>query len=429
MLGNCVGRMEEAVVPRALRGRRNRDRKFRLLGLLTLLALAGFLAWNLARNFSAAGFASLLRPSRDPRFAWPLRIQDRVNVLLIGTDVTLNTRRQVVPNLARADTLILMSFDPHTRTVHFLSIPRDTRVSLPGHGLSKINASYAFGGIPLTVRAVEDLLGVRVHYYLKMGAESFARLVDAVGGVWVDVEQEMHYRDWWGGFSVDLKKGRQLLTGDQAMGYARFRMDALGDIGRVQRQQKVIRALFARMREPQTVLRFPQLLRWFRTRVHTNLDLQKILALGWFLRGVGTDRVRTATLPGRFAPLFWEPDEPRVRALVLEMFYDLNPEAVAQTRVEVLNASEVPGMAREVGARLARMGFSVVRVDLAPHPRNQTAIISHSGDARLARAVREMLGTGALTTRPTQATHADLTVLVGRDYAHRRLLARRPVAP
>ncbi|MDR7613813.1 MAG: LCP family protein [Armatimonadota bacterium] len=416
-------------MPRALRARGNRGRTLRLLILLTPAALAGFLAWNLARSFSAAGIAFLLRPSGDPRFAWPLRVRDRVNVLLIGTDVTLNTRRQVVSNLARADTLILMSFDPHTRTAHFLSIPRDTRVYLPGHGPSKINASYAFGGVPLTVRAVEDLLGVRVHYYLKMGADSFARLVDAVGGVWVDVEQEMHYRDWWGGFSVDLKKGRQLLMGDQAMGYARFRMDALGDIGRVQRQQKVIRALFARMREPQTVLRFPQLLHWFHTRTHTNLNLQKVLALGWFLRGVGTDRVRTATLPGHFAPLFWEPDEPRVRALVLEMFYGVDPQAVAQTRVEVLNASEVPGMAREVAARLARMGFPVVRVDLAPRPRNQTAIISHRGDARLARAVRETLGTGALATRPTPVVHADLTVLVGRDYAHRRLLARRPVAP
>lgn len=417
------------MVPRALRARRSRGRILRGLGLLVLLALGSFLAWNLARVASALGVSSLLRSSGDPRFAWPLRLRDRVNVLLIGTDITLTTRRQVVPDLARADTLVLMSFDPHTRTAQFLSIPRDTRVRLPDHGTSKINASYALGGIPLTVRAVEDLVGVRVHYYLKMGAESFAQLVDAVGGVWVDVEQDMHYQDWWGGFSVNLKKGRQLLTGDQAMGYARFRMDALGDIGRVQRQQKVIRALFARMREPQTVLRFPQLLHWFRTRVHTNLDIQKVLTLGWFLHGIGTDHIRTATLPGRFAPLFWEPDEPRVRALVLEMFYGLDPQAVAQTRVEVLNASEVPGMAREVAARLERMGFPVVRVDVAPRPRNQTAIVSHRGDARLAQAVREMLGTGALATRPTQVMHADLTVLVGRDYAHRRLLARRSITP
>ncbi|MDW8153784.1 MAG: LCP family protein [Armatimonadota bacterium] len=414
---------------RSLRVHRSLGRFLRAAGLLVLLALGGFLAWNLARIISAAGVLSFVRLGGDPRFAWPLQIRDRVNVLLIGTDITLNTRRQVVSNLARADTLILMSFDPHTRTAQFLSIPRDTRVHLPNHGTSKINAAYAFGGVPLTIRAVEVLLGVRVHYYLKMGAESFARLVDAVGGVWVDVEQDMHYQDWWGGFSVNLKKGRRLLTGEQAMGYARFRMDELGDIGRVQRQQKVIRALFARMREPQTVLRFPQLLHWFRTRTQTNLDLQKVLALGWFLRGIGTDRIRTATLPGRFAPSFWEPDEPRVRAVVLEMFYGLDPHAVAQTRVEVLNASEVPGMAREVAARLERMGFLVVRVGLAPKPRNQTAILSHRGDARLARAVREMLGTGALATRPTRNVYVDLTVLVGRDYARRRLLARRSGIP
>ncbi|MCS7172965.1 MAG: LytR C-terminal domain-containing protein [Armatimonadetes bacterium] len=82
-----------------------------------------------------------------------------------------------------------------------------------------------------------------------------------------------------------------------------------------------------------------------------------------------------------------------------------------------------------MAARLERMGFLVVRVGLAPKPRNQTAILSHRGDARLARAVREMLGTGALATRPTRNVYVDLTVLVGRDYARRRLLARRSGIP
>ncbi len=396
--------------------------------LVALLLLAVFLGWSLARGLSQAGIALLPGDGKDPRFGWPLRLRDRVNVLLIGTDVTLNTRRQVIPTLARADTLVLMSFDPHTRTAHFLSIPRDTRVHIPGHGTTKINASYAYGGIPLTLRTVEELLGVRVPYYVKMGPDSFARLVDAVGGVWIDVEQDMHYRDWWGGLFIDLKKGRQLLTGEQAMGYARFRMDPLGDIGRVQRQQKVIRALFARLRDPQVVLRAPQLLHWFRTRTQTNLSVQKVLTIGWFLRGVSSDQIRTATLPGRLVPLYWQPDEGRVRELVLEMFYGLDPQEVAQTRVEVLNASGVAGMAREVAEHLGRFGFSVIRVEPAPQPRRQTAILSHRGNVRLARAVREMLSTGATATRPTGRLDVDLTVIVGQDYAH-RLLARRTFLP
>lgn len=392
---------------------------------LALVILGGVLGWR-AMSGLLMGLELLPRPPGDPRFGWPLHLRERVNVLLIGTDVTLNTRRQVIPNLARADTLILMSFDPLTRTASFLSIPRDTRTSLPGHGISKINAAYAYGGVRLTVRAVEALLGVRVPYFLKMGADSFARLVDALGGVWVDVEKDMFYRDWWGSLTIDLRRGYQLLSGEQAMGYARFRMDALGDIGRIQRQQKVIRALFVRLREPQTLLRAPELVEWYRTRTYTNLSLQKVLTIAWFLRGLSSDRIRVVTLPGRFTPLFWQPDEARVREVVLEMFYGVDAQTVAKTGVEVRNASGVPGAAQDVAERLQRFGFPVIRVDGVPELRNQTAIVSHRGNAQLARAVREMVGTGALALRPSRSSIADLTVLVGRDYVRHQLVGLRP---
>lgn len=390
---------------------------------VALVSLAGLIAWTLLRVL--AGTAS----GQDPRFGWPLELRDRVNVLLIGVDVTINNRKQVVPNLARADTLILMSFDPHGRRAVFLSIPRDTRAEIPGHGTWKINASYAFGGVPLTVRTVEHLLGVRIPYVVKLGPQSFARLIDAVGGVWVDVEQDMYYHDWWGDLTIDLKKGRQLLSGHQAMGYARFRKDALGDIGRTHRQQKVIRALFARLREPQTLLRAPEILEVLRTHTQTNLTPQKILTLAWFLRSLPGDRVEMATLPGRFAPLFWDPDWQKVRALVCDWFYGIPADMVARTRVEVLNASGVPGMAREVADRLARFGFPVVRVENAPTLRHETAILSHRADRRVTRAVRAMLGVGSLAHRRTDRGDVDLTVLVGRDYAHRSLLAHRSTVP
>lgn len=390
---------------------------------VALLSLVGLIAGALLRI--VAGTPA----SADPRFGWPLRLRDRVNVLLIGVDVTINNRRQVVPNLARADTLILMSFDPHGRRAVFLSIPRDTRAEIPGHGTWKINAAYAFGGIPLTVRTVEHLLGVRVPYVVKLGPQSFARLIDAVGGVWVDVEQDMYYHDWWGDLTIDLKKGRQLLSGSQAMGYARFRKDPLGDIGRTHRQQKVIRALFARLQEPQTLLRAPQILEVLRTHTQTNLTPPKILTLAWFLRSLSGERVQMATLPGRFAPLFWDPDWQKVRALVCDWFYGIPYDVVARTRVEVLNASGVAGMAREVADRLARLGFPIVRVENAPELRRETVILSHRGDRRVSHAVREMLGVGALAHRQTGRGDVDLTVLVGRDYAHRSLLARRSTVP
>ncbi|MDR5682889.1 MAG: LCP family protein [Armatimonadota bacterium] len=354
------------------------------------------------------------------RIAFPLRLADRVNVLIMGVDVTLDNRRQPT-GLARADTLILATFDPHTQRVAFLSIPRDTRAHIPGRGgWWKINAAYAFGGPALTIRTVENLLDVPIHYYVKLGPQSFAKLIDAVGGVWVDVEQDMKYQDWWGDLYIDLKRGRQLLAGQQAMGYVRFRHDALGDIGRTERQQKVIQALFARLKEPEVLLRAPQILRAAAENTETNLRPHDMATLGWFLKRLGGDRIAMATLPGRFAPLFWEPDWARARPLVLDMFYGLDAETVGGATVEVLNGSGVPGLAREVAARLSEVGFRVVRVDTAPELQDQTAVIANDGRAQLARAVREMIGVGAIATRPRPHAQASLTVVVARDYANRR---------
>ncbi len=389
----------------------------------TLFGLfAAFLLGSLGVTLARTGWAT-----RDGRMAFPLHLRQRVNVLVIGVDLTFNNRRQPV-NLARSDALLLASFDPATRTASFLSIPRDTRATIPGHrGWWKINAAYALGGPPLTIRTVEQLLGVPVHRYVKLGPHSFARLVDAVGGVWVDVERDLKYEDRWAGLRIDLKKGRQLLSGEQAMGYARFRNDPLGDISRTQRQQKVVQALLHRLKEPQTWLRAPQILRAVQENTETNLTPHEAATLGWFLSRLRPEQVRTETLPGHFAPLFWEPEPDRVRALVLELFYGLREEQVAQTTVEVRNASGVPGTGLQAAQRLRQMGFHVLRVDAEPEAQASTAVISTRGDRTLAGAVREMLGVGATASRTVPEAQVDLVVRVGADYARRlRLLSGSP---
>lgn len=385
---------------------------------------AAFLLATVGAVLARTGWAT-----RDGRVGFPLQLRQRLNVLVMGVDVTLNNRRQVV-NLARSDALLLASFDPATGTASFLSIPRDTRVAIPGHrGWWKINAAFALGGPPLAIRTVEQLLGVQVHRYVKLGPHSFARLVDAVGGIWVDVERDLHYEDSWAGLRIDLKKGRQLLSGEQAMGYARFRHDPLGDIARVQRQQKVVQALLERLKEPQTWLRAPHILRAVQENTETNLTPHEVATLGWFLSRRRPEQVRRELLPGRFAPLFWEPDPDRVRALVLELFYGLRDDQVAHTTVEVRNASGVPGTGLGAAQRLRQMGFQVVRVEADPEPQPVTAVISTRGDRALARAVRDILGVGATAARPVPGAEADLVVRVGADYARRlRVLSGLPAS-
>jgi len=410
-------------VPLVRAPRRSRAARLLRWAVPALFGLfAAFLLTSLSAALGRTGWAT-----RDGRMAFPLELRQRVNVLIIGVDVTLNTRRQPV-NLARADALLLASFDPATRTASFLSVPRDTRVAVPGHrGWWKINAAYALGGPALTIRTVEQLLGVPVHRYVKLGPHSFARVVDAVGGVWVDVERDLKYEDWWAGLRIDLKKGRQLLSGEQAMGYARYRHDPLGDISRTQRQQKVVQALFHRLKEPPTWLRAPQILRAVQENTETNLTPHEVATLGWFLSRLRREQIRTEILPGHLTPLFWEPDPARVRALVLEFFYGLGVEQVAQTTVEVRNASGVPGTGLQAAQRLRQLGFQVLRVEAEPEAQPSTAVISTRQDRTLATAVRDMLGVGATASRTIPGAQADLVVRVGADYARRlRLLSGSP---
>ncbi len=354
------------------------------------------------------------RPVAVDPFSLPLRLTRRVNVLLIGVDVTLNNRRQVV-NVSRADTLMLVSFDPQRNRVSGVSIPRDTRAVIPGVGVTKINASYAFGGPELTIRTVEDLLGVPVDFYVKLGPESFARFIDAVGGIEIDVEKDMKYTDRWAGLYIDLKQGRQRLNGRQAMGYARFRHDALGDIARVERQQKVLLALFAKLKSPATMVHAPQLLRAFVENSQTNMTVRELISLGIFASRLERANLMLTTLPGTFGSPYWEPDPTKVRLALTQMFYGVTPEALASTAVEVLNGSGVPGLARQTAQRLERLGFKVVRVDTAPDLVATTTIIDRTGRTEVVQFLAELLGSKPITRQPGGT--ADITVLVARDLA------------
>ena len=168
-------------------------------------------------------------PFLDPD-APPLATQ-KVHVLLIGND-------QQALGSGRADTLLTLTFDPKARTLYLFSVPRDTRVALPGHGMVKINAAYAYGGASLQTAAVERFLGIPFDKYVEVSLGGFQRAIDAVGGVRLYSTMR---------FELDGQKivpGALHLGGAQALAYARMRYeDPEGDLGRIKRQQQVIRAL------------------------------------------------------------------------------------------------------------------------------------------------------------------------------------------
>ncbi|MBQ1509821.1 MAG: LCP family protein, partial [Selenomonadaceae bacterium] len=162
-------------------------------------------------------------------------------------------------DVGRTDTLMLAMLDPETDRAALLSIPRDTRVHIKGYGLDKVNAAYAYGKVPLAERTVEDFLGVKVNHYLIIDTKAFVKVIDAIGGVDINVEERMYYEDPWdddGGLLIDFQPGRQHMDGCEAITYVRYR-DAEGDAGRIRRQQAFMRACMERLLSPSVLVNLP----------------------------------------------------------------------------------------------------------------------------------------------------------------------------
>jgi LCP family protein required for cell wall assembly len=283
--------------------------------------------------------------------------------------------------------------------------------------VTKINAAYAYGGPKLTVATVQNFLGVPIQYYVKLGSESFARIIDALGGIEINVEKDMKYRDWWGGLDINLKKGPQVLDGQRASDYIRFRHDAAADIGRVGRQQKMLMALFQKGKNPATLVHAPQLLRAVAKNTQTNLSMGEMIMLGTFGVRLKSADIHFATLPGWASQNDWEPDRTKIRPLVAEMFYGVDKTTLASTGIEILNSSGVPGLARKTAERLRQLGFHVVRIDSVTPIANATTIIDRSGRPHVARWLADVLRPSRILRESGRG--ADITVVLARDQAGR----------
>ena len=265
-----------------------------------------------------------------------------VNVLVMGMSVLTTDVRNPPPearNLSYqaqvnsfdglSDVMLLVRFDPKTEKLTVLSIPRDTRVEMDGVGVIKINASNINGGPAASARLVSQLLdGVQIDRYLRVNVEGVQKLVDALGGVTVDVPKDMKYIDETQHLYINLKKGRQHLNGDQTLQLLRFRHDGLGDIGRIERQHMVMGALMEQALNPATVTRFPQILSVVQSNLDSNLSVEELLALVGFSAKIDRSNAQMLTLPGeannisvkRHDVSYWLPNYKRIQEMMAQYF-------------------------------------------------------------------------------------------------------------
>lgn len=355
-------------------------------------------------------------PGDGPVVFTPPMINERVNILVLGAD------RGLLPGgtqgALRTDTIIVASFDPATSAVNVLSIPRDSRVRIPGRTrLDKINHAHAYGGIMLAVDTVEQLLDLPIHYYVRVETDAFSRVVDAIGGVDYFVEKDMYYHDPYQDLLINLKKGQQVLDGDKAMQYVRYRgWD--GDIGRIARQQSFLLAMTRTFIRPVNLLRVNEIVQIALSSVRTNIDGATVLRHLPHLDKVAADKVAMWTMPGNEGWIngasYWIIDDAALDALLGERFWQNTREETSAVTVMIRDATG-NSSGQPVARALRRRGFNVIAIETSTETVEKTQITAHQRKDAAGQMVFRALGRGLLVSEAGPHS-SDVTIVLGKDF-------------
>lgn len=265
------------------------------------------------------------------------------SVLVVGTDkVGLNT-----------DTIFVASFDTINDKINVMSIPRDTMSANVSRTVKKINAAYSVGGkanMDNLKKEIKALIGFTPNYYVVVNLDAFAQLIDAIGGVKIDVPRDMDYEDPYQNLSIHIKKGEQVLNGQDAIGFVRYRKGYVeGDLGRVKAQQQFMTALAQQLAQPSTLTKLPKIADIINKNMQTDLTASEIL---WFgQQAVEVDianDLQMFVLPGEAHTVnslsYYIPSTTDILEIVNGHF---NPYDKAITKLDTVSLSSIRAQAAE----------------------------------------------------------------------------------
>lgn len=199
------------------------------------------------------------------------KLEGNKYILLLGID----SREDDL--VGRSDSILLLNLDKNNDKVNLINIPRDSYVNIPYYGYDKINHSYAYGSEALTTETVENLFGIDIDNVVSINFQSFEKVIDILGGVEVDVAFDFTEKSSTGEV-LEFKKGKQLLSGEEALAYARMRkQDSEGDVGRGKRQQEVIEKVLQKGKEINNIFTLKTLYEEISKNVRTDIDLTDAL--------------------------------------------------------------------------------------------------------------------------------------------------------
>lgn len=321
-----------------------------------VLMVLVFISAALAGAYYASN-SLLEKPVEKKQSEELITAKDKATIMIMGVD-------ERDDDVGRSDTLMIASIDPKTNQASLLSVPRDTRVKIKGHGFDKVNAAYAYGKEKLSQDTVENLLGVNIDHYVIINTKSFKKIIDAIGGIDIDVPKRMHYEDPWdddGGLIIDFQPGMQHMDGAKAVTYVRYR-DEEGDLGRIRRQQDFMRACMDKIVSPAIIPKLPSVIKEVMDSIQTDLTFRQLLEFAGTLKQSKENGLKTDMVPGR--PLYidgvsyWIPNLNKLRMTVADTL-GVSLSGKYKTKMEAdireyensipASASEVPASDTSIG--------------------------------------------------------------------------------
>jgi LCP family protein required for cell wall assembly len=367
-----------------------------------------------------------------------------MNLLVLGSD----RRPDEDATAARSDTIILVHIDPDNDYLSMLSLPRDLRVNVPGYGFNKLNYAYHAGGPALTIQTIEQLTGVDINHYVEVSFDAFKDITDSLGGVYVDVDQR-YYNDNPEFELIKLAPGYQLLHGEDALDFVRYRHDLNLDFGRMERQQIFLSAMREQAMGWDLPIKLPKVVSALFDNLATDLGANDVIKLAYWAVKLDGNRMRRIALTGSAEEVggvaYVLVGDAGIANAVEELLTlpGMSPSttgtAVSATtttaatvpavdlsgiEVDILNGNGRTGEAAAAGAWLKDLGATVVTVANADSIYKQTTVLYSSGMTADAKKIASLVD----GQRKWSDSAKRITLVLGDDFQLPREYALPPSA-
>ena len=370
---------------------------------------------------------------------------------LLKKDVKLNVAVFGVDgDGTRTDVMFVVHFDSANKRIGLVSLPRDSRVELTDEikqsikdggrryeSPTKLNAVHSYSPKEIqcenTVLQIENLLNINIDHYVKVNLDAFRKIVDIIGGVEVDVPQNMDYEDPYQDLYIHLKAGVQTLDGDKAEQLVRFRHYPDGDVGRVQVQQMFMNEFMRKVVSSETILKnLPDYISLLYSDVTTDVTLVDALKYVNYVGSIDMNNVTMETLPGVGQMIgsisYFVVDEDATKEMVDRIFYGIGvpvegeagAEVVSDSKglsIEVSNGGSVQGLAGRTKTRLEEAGFTITSVtNYTGQKTDDTRIIV--GSPGMGEDLKEYFSNATVEINETMLVEGiDIKIIIGTGQA------------